>query len=319
MVSHAFSATVLATLIAAGASAQTPISFDREYSGRIDCAFIGNSHSVVPYPSSYCPTLDETTANLAMPAGATVVSATIYWSTSGDNDRWIKLNGEWVESEQTWDQEIGGNNLRFYGQKADVTSIVSAAGSGEYEVDRLDFDTYPYCQSGAAYGGWAMLVVYEDASLPLTEIDVFEGFIGVFNAYGSGNGEIETTLTGLHFPTECAVHATFKHAELGRGRLQDREVLHQRPPARQQHLQRLDRARPRHRLVRHQRPGRPRRHLDRGALRELPGLDVVRQRDRVRAAPGVPGQVGAVRRVRSRDQHRRPARSCRSSPTTASR
>ena len=196
--------------LAGAISAQTPLAFDRDFSGPVDCEFIGNSHSVVPHPANYCPSLSSTEATLSLPAGAEVLNATLYWSTSGNNDQLVRLNNQWINTEQTWSQTLSGG-LTFYAQKADVTSLVQAEGAGDYEMRYLTFDDHPYCQRGAAYGGWALLVIYEAPGLPNSFIDVWEGFIGVFNASGNGDGVVETHITNLTFPTECAVKAEFCH------------------------------------------------------------------------------------------------------------
>lgn len=63
---------------------------------------------------------------------------------------------------------------RFYGGYVDVTNYVRANGGGNYYVADIANDLNP---TDNKVGGWGMVVIYRDTSLPWKEITVFDGLI----------------------------------------------------------------------------------------------------------------------------------------------
>ena len=75
-------------------------------------------------------------------------------------------------------------NNKFYGAFADVTGILNNFGNGTYTVSNFDltgniFPGSPYCNNQTDFGGWTITVVYQDNSLPLNQVNLFDGFESV--------------------------------------------------------------------------------------------------------------------------------------------
>ena len=68
---------------------------------------------------------------------------------------------------------------------ADVTGIVAANGNGTYTLSNLDltnniFTGSPYCNQTTDYGGWSIIVIYEEDGLALNQISLFDGLEVVY-------------------------------------------------------------------------------------------------------------------------------------------
>ncbi|WP_432411147.1 gliding motility-associated C-terminal domain-containing protein [Rasiella sp. SM2506] len=149
-----------------------------------------------------CMILTESSADLTLEPGQTVVAAALYWAGSGDGDFDVELNGTPVTSTREFGFEFdnGTTVYNYFAAYADVTSIVSAALSGTYTLSELDLTEaiLPFCSvnGGTAtnFGGWAMYVIYEDLTLPLNQIILFDGLEGV----SASNSEINILLENLN-------------------------------------------------------------------------------------------------------------------------
>ena len=118
-----------------------------------------------------------------IPVGTTIRNAYLYWGGSGAtaayNDTQVTLNGTTVTASRsfarTWNN--GGTNYPFFGDFANVTSIVNAAGgNATYTFGGLAVNTgTPHSGNSTCAGGWALIVIYESASERLRAINVFDG------------------------------------------------------------------------------------------------------------------------------------------------
>lgn len=121
-----------------------------------------------------CGVLTSSSATLTIPTGSTLKAAYLYWSGSGSPDTSVSLNGAAVSAAVSYTET--GNNETYYSAKADVTGRISASTS-TYTVTGLTFSTADaYCSTEGAYGGWALLAVYENNSEPLRVVNLFDGF-----------------------------------------------------------------------------------------------------------------------------------------------
>jgi len=126
--------------------------------------------------------LNSSADSVTLPAGSTVKAAYLYWSGSGFADNTAILNGQQVTAGYTYEEsypiptDAGPINSWAYSARANVTSRVT--GGGTYTVSGVNFDRTqtPYCDFATAYGGWAMLIVYENASEPLRVVNLYDGF-----------------------------------------------------------------------------------------------------------------------------------------------
>jgi len=170
----------------------TPISLRETFTGKVDYNIIGNTESPVETPGANCVEESGSSATLNIPVGATIERAYLYWSGSGLEDNSVKLNGTTINSDNTWSFELTYGNTHygyFFGAVADVKSLVESQGNNptDYSVTNLRWEDgiiegtgqdLGYCESGAAYGGWALVIIYSDESLQESTISTFEGFQG---------------------------------------------------------------------------------------------------------------------------------------------
>ncbi len=173
-----------------------------QYNGQYDYTGLGNTMNLVENGDTACMILTESSADLTLEPGQTVVAAALYWAGSGDGDFDVELNGTPVTSTREFGFEFdnGTTVYNYFAAYADVTSIVSAALSGTYTLSELDLTEaiLPFCSvnGGTAtnFGGWAMYVIYEDLTLPLNQIILFDGLEGV----SASNSEINILLENLN-------------------------------------------------------------------------------------------------------------------------
>ena len=86
-----------------------------------------------------------------------------------------------------------------YSAFADVTSLVQAGtGTGEYFGANIQTGT-----GGDRYGGWVLIVVYEDDSEVLRNMTIFDGYLRVFN------NTVDTSISGFLTPTAGPFEAAF--------------------------------------------------------------------------------------------------------------
>ena len=117
-----------------------------------------------------------------IPAGTTIRNAYLYWggsaATAATNDTSVTLNGTTVTASRTFARTWNnGTNYPFFGDFANVTSLVTAAGgNGSYTFGNLTVNTgAPHSGNSTCAGGWALIVIYESATERLRAINVFDG------------------------------------------------------------------------------------------------------------------------------------------------
>ncbi|MEY9870931.1 hypothetical protein ABH931_000385 [Streptacidiphilus sp. MAP12-33] len=84
-----------------------------------------------------------------------------------------------------------------YATSADVTDLVRAGGDGTYEVADLDA-----AMAIDAWGGWSLVVAYENCDKPLRHLQVWDGY--QHQAINSGK-TVAVSLDGLHTPATGTV------------------------------------------------------------------------------------------------------------------
>lgn len=158
------------------------VSMFQQFNGRYDYLAFGNTLNMEENGSTGpCAILTESSSQLSLSPSQTFVAALLYWSGSGSGDFDVKLNGIDIVAERAYVQNFFGND--FFSAYADVTSIVFNIGNGSYTLSELDLTSVipAYCGNGTNYGGWSIIVIYQDPSLPLNQIGVFDGFEAVWN------------------------------------------------------------------------------------------------------------------------------------------
>jgi len=125
---------------------------------------------------------NRTTAVLALPAGATVAYARLYWSafrTTADTTATLEALGSATTLSVTADQSFTANQAsqgRYYYQStADVTDYVTTHGSGSYRVSGAAMANPVNDDEETSYSAWSLVVVYNDATAPLRNLAIFDG------------------------------------------------------------------------------------------------------------------------------------------------
>lgn len=145
------------------------IAIFEQFLGRYDFTMIGNTMNEFPNGANgYCDFLTQSSAALNLTAGQDIEAAYLYWAGSGSltqADLDILLNGNPVTVDRTFSTTIGG--LPVFGAFSDITTLVQTTGNGTYTVSDFDLSAIisPYCPTGGNFGGWSILVIYEDLTL----------------------------------------------------------------------------------------------------------------------------------------------------------
>lgn len=164
-------------------------------------------------------TFNSSTADLVMPAGTnTIKFARLFWGgrinsgmgvNSNVNLRTIKIRKGTSGAYTTFttastliDKTVVSGTDSAYQAYLDVTSFLSSNGAGTYSVADI-LTAVGNVNGGGYYGGWGIVVVYENLSLPYSSVRVYDGFVQVYNGGSSTNQSI--TLTGLNVPSNPLV------------------------------------------------------------------------------------------------------------------
>src|SRR5690554_2705773 len=177
-----------------------PVSSFQHFTGSYDFTMIGNTLNDAPNGTGApCMILTQSSANLNLAVNQTVAAAYLYWSGSGSlqqADLNVELNGTPLTAQRTFSVSQTGGGLPFFGAFADVTNLVSTTGNGTYVFSDFDINSTlaPYCPTGINYGGWAIIIVYEDLTLPNRVVSLYDGF----QIVDPTNQNISFTLNGLN-------------------------------------------------------------------------------------------------------------------------
>jgi gliding motility-associated-like protein len=151
-----------------------------QVNGPYDFTAIGNTMNLSENNfGGPCIILDTSSAELNIESYDSIVAAYLYWAGSGIEDTEVTLNGTTITAERLFSYEYGFNNpLLFYGAFADVTNFVATNGNGTYELSDfyINGNLDDYCQSGLNFGGWSIIVIYQIDGLPLSQINIYDGF-----------------------------------------------------------------------------------------------------------------------------------------------
>jgi uncharacterized repeat protein (TIGR01451 family) len=159
--------------------------------------------------------LQPTSATLNMPAGATPIFAALFWGamsdTSGAGEETVTLASPGFSGSvshnvgSTVDFFDDGTHDRYGGMAIlDPQSITN----GPYTVSDIKVHTGSgsgSCDISGCYGGWGLLVVYSEPTLPLRNISVFDGYQCVStgdcdSVAGTDNTQLEIPVSGFLTP-----------------------------------------------------------------------------------------------------------------------
>ncbi len=171
-------------IFSSNAFCQSPFELRSEYYGHYDFTMIGASLNKVENTPLNCSQLNyllPPVAQLDLAPDQNIIAATLYWSanTITGFDEEVRLNNQLVQSEKTFVRhfDLGNRFYTFYSCKSDVTEYVQAQGNGSYTLTELTIDRTKNCT--VSYGGWALLVVFEDENLNFNTVKIYDGWQGI--------------------------------------------------------------------------------------------------------------------------------------------
>jgi len=157
-----------------------------QFNGRYNYTAIGNTlNSAENNTVTLCQTLilPESEATLTLLPNQNVIAAYLYWAGSGLGDFDVKLNNSLITAEDTYTVNYFQNastELFYFSCYADITDQIRTEGNTNYLFSELDIsDTLTaepgYCNGSTNFAGWSIYVIYEEATLPLNQINLFQG------------------------------------------------------------------------------------------------------------------------------------------------
>ncbi|MBP2284430.1 gliding motility-associated-like protein [Flavobacterium sp. CG_23.5] len=170
------------------------ISLHNQFNGRYDFLFVGNTLNKTENGTGQACEINTTSsATLKLDPADVVEKVYLYWAGSGNGDFDVTLNDKTISAERTLHVLQSTSGLPFFSAFADITDQVQVFGNGEYRLSDLDLtnEIDNYCWNGTNFGGWAMIIVYSNPSLPLNQLNIYDGLQYVPN-------EINITLNNLN-------------------------------------------------------------------------------------------------------------------------
>jgi gliding motility-associated-like protein len=154
------------------------ISLYHQFNGRYDFLFFGNTlNKMENGTGGSCEINTSSSATLSINPGDVIESAYLYWAGSGAGDFNVKLNGQDITAQRTFNVTQSTSQFIFFSAFTDITAQVQTTGNGVYNLSELDLKAVigTYCNNATNFGGWAIVVVYKNASLPLNQLNVYDG------------------------------------------------------------------------------------------------------------------------------------------------
>ena len=162
-------------------------------------------------------TTNSTSADVALPAGSTVLYALLVWggrktagtggvaaNTSTLDKVALRVPGGGYTTVTGTVYDPGLNTASDSGPfqgSLDVTALVQAAGNGTYWVGNISAAT-----GADRYAGWSLVVAYRNPAAPLRDLRVFRGFADVTTA--AGNDTVNIPISGFLAPAAGPVNAS---------------------------------------------------------------------------------------------------------------
>lgn len=135
-----------------------------------------------------CETLTVTSSSATLNLSSTQIieRAYLYWAGSGTGDFNVKLNGVDITAMRSFSRIHPLTELAYFSGFADVTSQIIATGNSVYTLSDLDISQTltsnpDYCDNRTDFAGWAILIVYQDASLPINQVNIYDGLQSIPN------------------------------------------------------------------------------------------------------------------------------------------
>ena len=161
-------------------TAQEMSLFD-QWNGHMDYTAIGNTLNIVENNSAVnCSINTSSSASLNLAPNQTIEAAYLYWAGSGTGDFNVKLNSISITADRTFEYSLD-TNRQFFAAFKEVTELIQDLGNELYtlsELEQIDISE-SYCNTGTNFAGWALFIIYSDPSLPLNQLNVYDGLESV--------------------------------------------------------------------------------------------------------------------------------------------
>ena len=160
------------------------VSLFTQLNGNYDFTFVGNTMNTDENSNSLSSvTTTSSSAVLNLSPDDIVVKAYLYWAGSGDGDFEVDLNGTTIIPDRTFSHSrfFAPNTFTYFSAFKDITSFVQATGNGNYTLSNLDISPFEslHLTRRTNFAGWAILIIYENSSFPLNQINIYDGLQGV--------------------------------------------------------------------------------------------------------------------------------------------
>lgn len=160
------------------------VTLYNQFNGRYDFTFVGNTMNSAENNSIFdFVTGTESSVNLALNSTDVIEKAYLYWAGSGDGDFDVNLNTEAITPDRTfgYNRIFNGVAYTYFSAFKDITSQVLATGNGNYTLSNLDISPFEelHLQRRTNFAGWAILIIYKNDTLPLNQVNVYDGLQGV--------------------------------------------------------------------------------------------------------------------------------------------
>ena len=160
------------------------ISLLQQFNGRYDFTFIGNTLNTNENSYMSIPEiLTSSSATLNLNPNDIVEKAYLYWAGCGPGDYEVQLNNIAITPQRLFNHQRNSNgvDLEYFSAFSDITSQIQSTGNGIYTLSDLDLNSWIsfYFNNRTNFGGWAIIVVYKNNSLPLNLINVYDGLQAV--------------------------------------------------------------------------------------------------------------------------------------------
>lgn len=176
------------------AQSDVPLTLRGQFNGSYGYTIIGNTLNEldnwqIPVPP--CQMLTESSATLNLLANQNVVAAYLYWGGIGNGtlNPQIQLNGVQYNSSETFvcDPE-GVGTFVYFNSFVDISNQIINNGNGIYNFSNLNLNPIinGYCSNSIYNGGWHIVIVYNQLSLPNNQINIYDGNNVAFFAFNNG-------------------------------------------------------------------------------------------------------------------------------------
>ncbi|WP_293890659.1 gliding motility-associated C-terminal domain-containing protein [Flavobacterium sp.] len=155
-----------------------------QFNGRYDFTFIGNTMNTAENNTTFdLVTTTSSTATLSLNSTDVIEKAYLYWAGSGDGDFEVNLNSDIIIPDRTFSLVRVFNNetYTYFSAFKDITSLIQTTGNGNYTLSNLDISAFEalHFQRRTNFAGWAIVIIYTNTTLPLNQINVYDGLQGV--------------------------------------------------------------------------------------------------------------------------------------------